>query len=381
MRLLGAVDQESDAYLFSAFLTKENIRNHYESFTDPKVEVPRYRIWIEEEENFDQAAVFFEEFQKDPQDPKFHSLDPFSFSAPPLKEKSIGKVKLKILPVAVPSAFTVTNFFILICVLLFAWQWREAVEIEEKKGPVAIDIGVTPLLETLLFDYTLQEQAIQKFIESYPLKDVPDFKSLPIPALEQLKKIETTIPAWKGIYDLLMHFRERSASYYKNLRLFEKIREGEVWRFFTPCLLHGGLVHILFNMLLLWYLGKQIERRIAAGRLILLVLITGILGNIGEYFVSGPFFLGFSGALVGMAGFIWVRQRRAPWEGYPLPAMTALFFLVFVLAMLFLSLISFFLQITALSSLTPNIGNTAHITGGLSGMLLAKFSFFSRKTP
>jgi len=119
--------------------------------------------------------------------------------------------------------------------------------------------------------------------------------------------------------------------------------------------------------------------RLRKMKICLLILIIGVLSNIAQYLVSGPYFLGFSGVVVGLAGFIWVRQKRAPWEGYPLQKGTALFLLFFVLAMFAIELITFGLQLFSIIQVTPNIANTAHIIGGLTGMLLGRFSFFSRK--
>ena len=114
-------------------------------------------------------------------------------------------------------------------------------------------------------------------------------------------------------------------------------------------------------------------------KICLLILILGVASNVAQYLMSGPYFLGFSGVIVGMAGFIWVRQKIAPWEGYPLPKATALFLLFFVLAMFGLELLTFILQLLSVINIAPNIANTAHIIGGLSGMLLGRLSFFSRR--
>ena len=35
--------------------------------------------------------------------------------------------------------------------------------------------------------------------------------------------------------------------------------------------------------------------------------------------MGGPYFLGFSGIITGMIGYILVRQKIAPWEGYNIP--------------------------------------------------------------
>jgi GlpG protein len=104
--------------------------------------------------------------------------------------------------------------------------------------------------------------------------------------------------------------------------------------------MHSDFFHILFNMLWLWALGKQIEERLKKGKLCLLIIILSVVSNCCQYLVSGPYFLGFSAVIVGFAGFIWSRQIKAPWEGYPLQKTTLLFILLFVLAMFGLELAS-----------------------------------------
>jgi len=112
----------------------------------------------------------------------------------------------------------------------------------------------------------------------------------------------------------------------------------------------------------------------------MMMIIIGILANVVQYLMSGPFFLGYSGIVVGMVGFIWMRQRIAPWEGYPLPHATVLFIIFFVAAMFVLEFLSFFLQLLADVKFSPNIANTAHIVGGLLGMGLGKIRLFSRSS-
>ena len=53
--------------------------------------------------------------------------------------------------------------------------------------------------------------------------------------------------------------KSRDGKTAKEIPLFEKIRQGELWRLFTPCILHRDFLHILFNMIWVWILVKQIE--------------------------------------------------------------------------------------------------------------------------
>jgi rhomboid protease GlpG len=193
---------------------------------------------------------------------------------------------------------------------------------------------------------------------------------------EKVKKA----PTWKGYVDLIV---TRSWKDYDNLppgTLFGSIRQGEVWRLFTPVLLHGNLLHILFNMAWVWLLGRQIELRIGIIRYLLFSLIVGIIANIGQYLISGPEFLGYSGIVMGMVGFIWMRQKKAPWEGYPLHPTVIRFLLIYIAALLGLEIVSMALDYFHVTELYANIANTAHIIGGMTGIALARLPFFSRST-
>ena len=109
-----------------------------------------------------------------------------------------------------------------------------------------------------------------------------------------------------------------------------------------------------------------------------LILLVGIASNTAQYLISGPSFIGFSGVIVGMAGFIWMRQHSAPWEGYPLSRATFFFLLLFVLSMAVLGFLVFALNLFSILEITPVIANTAHIIGGVTGIVLGRFSFFAR---
>ena len=237
---------------------------------------------------------------------------------------------------------------------------------------------MTPLDKALFFDYPSSFQYIEEMVDTVPLNSYKEVKNLPPEAVALLKKAEDA-PSWNGLYAFYLTGKNKGWQAAQSIPMFEKIRQGELWRLISPCFLHANFLHILFNMVWVWILAGQIEARMHKWKLLLLMFIIGVVSNVVQYLVSGPFFLGYSGIIVGLAGFIWVRQKKAPWEGYPLQKGTLLFLLIFVLAMFAIELFTFGLQMFSLVQLTPQIANTAHIVGGLVGICLGKLSFFKRR--
>jgi membrane associated rhomboid family serine protease len=75
------------------------------------------------------------------------------------------------------------------------------------------------------------------------------------------------------------------------------------WQFATYMFAHGGISHILFNMLALFLFGSQVERRMGSREFLLYYLSTGILAGVLSfivYWATGAyhvFLLGASGAV------------------------------------------------------------------------------------
>lgn len=85
----------------------------------------------------------------------------------------------------------------------------------------------------------------------------------------------------------------------------------QYYRLVTAGFLHQGLLHILFNMYLLWLLGQMLEPALGSlrfGAVYLAALLAGSLGAL----VADPLTpsLGASGAVFGLMGAAFVEQRR-----------------------------------------------------------------------
>jgi GlpG protein len=375
MRLIGEFKDERQSFGFQAFLKQEGIQSLYDSTKDATGQTT-FRLWIVEEDDFDKAWAFYQEWQKSPHDvrfePKQEKVEPaVSKTAPP-------KWKVRMVRQQ-GSSFSLNNFIILLCGLLFVLNGIQERRIITQKGEAAEQLTFTPLEKKLIFDYPQYFVNLEKFLAEYPVKTMAEIKELPADGQVAFQKAKDA-PTWKGLTDLLM---KRSWKDYEELpegTLFGKIRQGEVWRLYTPVLLHGNWLHILFNMAWLWLLGRQIEQRVGIFRYLVLSLIVGIIANIAQYIMSGPEFLGYSGIVMGMVGFIWMRQKMAPWEGYPLNPTIIRFVVIYVAILLVLEMVSLGLDFFHVTELYANIANTAHIIGGLAGVLLARLPFFSRST-
>jgi membrane associated rhomboid family serine protease len=98
----------------------------------------------------------------------------------------------------------------------------------------------------------------------------------------------------------------------------------EPWTLITYMFLHGGLGHIFFNMLALFFFGQRVELRLGARNFLLLYFVSGIMGAL----LSVPFtprtaIIGASGAVFGvMLAFAryWPRDQVLIWGVIPVEA-------------------------------------------------------------
>ncbi len=77
---------------------------------------------------------------------------------------------------------------------------------------------------------------------------------------------------------------------------------GEQWRLLSAMFLHVSLLHLLFNMYVLYLLGPQLERLFGHTRFLALYLVAGFGGSVASYWFSDPRTVsaGASGAIFGL---------------------------------------------------------------------------------
>ena len=89
------------------------------------------------------------------------------------------------------------------------------------------------------------------------------------------------------------------------------VADGEWWRLLTAAFLHANPIHILFNMLMLWWFGRALEGLLGRGRFLGLYLVSALAGSAGALLFSPEAHtLGASGAVFGILGAGLVLERR-----------------------------------------------------------------------
>lgn len=387
MRLIGTLNNEKDASRFSAFLTHQSIANSVESHTDQDWGSSDYgttkaHIWVTDEDQVDKAYEWLTLFMQNPDDPQFNEHPTVKIEEEPeiLVEE---QPKIMSIPPKAPPIKPlgpITLYLLITCTLIFfaALFTQRPYETPPPNLPELPLYGPN-ILKNLMYDYPYPYEILDKIINAYGFDKLSNPTELPPEGKILLEQYKNT-PLWTGLYDKFVTlFKTGKAPEFFNAPLFQKIREGEIWRLFTPVLVHLGPLHIIFNMLWLIVLGRQLEERLGWVRYPLFILITGIFSNTCQYLMGGADFVGFSGVLTAMIGFIWIRQKKAPWEGYQVLPMTLGFIALFVLAMAGLQVFAFTREVMGLEPIISGMGNTAHLSGALFGILLAYTNVFARR--
>jgi rhomboid protease GluP len=145
---------------------------------------------------------------------------------------------------------------------------------------------------------------------------------------------------------------------YYGLKVNLLIAHGQLWRLFTPMLLHGSLMHIAFNMYALYILGPRLERFYGPWRFLALYILSGFGGNVFSMMFTDANSLGASTATFGLLGAqgIFFYQNRHILGVAARQAINS------IISVAFINLII---------GLSPGIDNWGHLGGLLGGIAFA----------
>lgn len=152
--------------------------------------------------------------------------------------------------------------------------------------------------------------------------------------------------------------------FYTGMSVNYLIGDGEWWRLITSLFLHGGMMHLLFNMFALFLFGPELEKIAGKMRFLTIYFLAGIFGNVATYVSQEGMYasVGASGAIYGIFGafaaLVYYTRRTMPQLKQV------------ILPLIIISVIMTFI--------TPNINAAGHLGGLATGFLLG-LSYFSPK--
>ncbi|MBN2712010.1 MAG: rhomboid family intramembrane serine protease [Planctomycetes bacterium] len=260
-----------------------------------------WRIWVESDDKLDEAKAMLARFMENPEHPEF------------TEASRLAEDKLKALKEAEKKAERNTYDL--------RGKWQPVTGI----GPLTFLLMAACVLATMYGGFGSENEVLQKYYTTLYSKPVRD-----------------QMPGVPGVF-------------------LTEVKHGEYWRLITPIFFHLGYLHLLFNMGWLHQFGTLVEKKKSSFLLILIVLLTGVISNVAQYYFSGPG-MGFSGVGYGLFGFLWMRAKFDPKSKLSMDKKLVRFFIVW-----------FFFCFTGI--IGP-IGNVAHGAGMLSGMA---FGFVTAK--
>lgn len=150
------------------------------------------------------------------------------------------------------------------------------------------------------------------------------------------------------------------------------ILEGKyLWTFITSMIMHADLIHLLVNMVSLFFIGNLVEKLIGTRRYIWLYLLSGLFAGI--FFVGiayltstnlSAYAVGASGAIFGLGGILMFLTPDLPvyLMFIPIPIKMKYAIPILLLALWALSF-----------SIGLPVGNTAHLGGLVVGILYGSY--------
>jgi rhomboid protease GluP len=138
------------------------------------------------------------------------------------------------------------------------------------------------------------------------------------------------------------------------------------WSLISASYLHGGILHIFFNMMALSQLGRFVLTEYGFYRFINIYILTGIVGFIVSVFFGVRFTIGASASLCGLIGaIIYFGKSRGGFYGQAI----------------YKQALGWVVGLVVFGIIIPGINNWAHAGGLLSGIGLAYLWGYNEKKP
>lgn len=143
-------------------------------------------------------------------------------------------------------------------------------------------------------------------------------------------------------------------------------RFGRVWTLLSANYLHGGILHLFFNLMALRQIAPWVTREFGANRMFIIYTLGGVGGFSVSYLAGIPFTIGASAALCGLIGsLLYYGRNRGGVYG----------------AAVYREVSGWVVGLILFGLLLPAINNWAHGGGIIAGMLFARLLGYEEKGP
>jgi membrane associated rhomboid family serine protease len=98
-----------------------------------------------------------------------------------------------------------------------------------------------------------------------------------------------------------------------NFALFApSVASGKWWLLITAGFLHGSIIHLLFNVYILWVIGSQLESTVGKVNFVIIYFVSLLGGSLASNWFSpfGSYSIGASGAIFGLMGSMLIVGRK-----------------------------------------------------------------------
>jgi membrane associated rhomboid family serine protease len=164
---------------------------------------------------------------------------------------------------------------------------------------------------------------------------------------------------------VIQNFNDKYTYYFE---LFPSDIFSRPWILITHMFLHANGIHILFNMMFLFFFGPELERRIGGKKFLAVYFISGLIAALGysfwSLFILGKNIpaVGASGALFGIFACLAILAPDIIVYVYFIP-------MKITYALIFFALLDLFF----IGSSGDLVARSAHLSGVVAGLVIGKY--------
>ena len=141
---------------------------------------------------------------------------------------------------------------------------------------------------------------------------------------------------------------------------------GRIWTLISASYLHGGLLHIIFNMMALRQIGPWVSVEFGASRMFLIYTLSGVAGYLASCFAGIAFTIGASASVCGLIGALFFfGKNRGGNYGTAVSREVS----------------GWLISLVLFGLVMPGINNWGHGGGFVGGVVLAKLLSYSERRP